>query len=273
MEALSAFRLHKSATGWILIEEKTWGEIQGSSDFLLSIALPETDIYCLVEQPGKSHFSLDHVQKAWLSIKGSTVQVAPVLPWQLELIKQLKEHSKPVQAVIATDPTRAPQSTRMSLTGSFEAQALSNTLQKPERSNSNLALWLGLRLIQKDMSLHFVVLGICLAICLAIWHLVPTWLNQHALNTHRNWIKEQKELNLTKPTPDWLSTHQKLQKFGTENRANLVSITLTWNDSGEVLPWVELKKPRKRLPTGCNYQKDLHVECPVILPSSKANPQ
>lgn len=265
LDDLHLTQLHKNNSGWSVSVSGRWKDIHGSSDFLLSLALPETEIFCVVHPFASETVRLDHLRQVWLSSTSHSIQVAPYLPWHSDLVKQLSEHGKSIRFVAAQNSIEAPASSAFVQCKTWEALYLIQSQSETDTPPS-LTIKLSRKLIQHDRRFHTALLGLCLTTCFAVWHLLPIWLNYEVDHAKSGWMNRQQQKSLPSTSPDWRGAHEKLHKFGTDNRANLSSITLRWNRTGEIRTLIELNRPRKRLPKGCIYQQGLKVECPIIPP-------
>lgn len=265
---LQITQLQKSNLGWSSTDTKNWESVHGSSDFLLSLALPETQLYCVVSSSLSGCYSSDKTRQVWIQPGQTGVEIFPCEPWHFELNAVVKEHGKELRFVSKQARTEVPQAKPLILGNALEANLLNKHLKSENaKTPMGLVTHLALGLIRTERLMYLSSLSACALICLGVWHFLPVWLNQYISEIQKAKLT-QSEIVLNRPgLADWNAVHEKLQKFGTNSRANLTRVSLSWSEAGEIQPWVEIDRPRKRLPKNCILLRDQTVECPVIPPS------
>ena len=258
--------LQRKTFGWSLIHQDAWDEVRGSSDFLLSVALPETRI--VLGCTPKSGYEGYFVQQVTVWIGQESGTMAEYESWHRFIEHEMQLIGKKAEAALFDVIEQAPEATTLVKTSPEEATYVQQLLKQPYPIHPFWAcLGLALRIKRRTRRLLVGASAACLTLCLVLWHALPDWyLTQQASQTQLLTKKFQHSANQTW-SPNWAATFDKLKKFGANNRANLHAVTLLWNESGEVQPRVLLAKTRKRLPKGCQSIHGQWVKCPVIAPS------
>ncbi len=270
LEQATVQYLHSHPEGWRVIQTNTWSELRGSSEFLTSLALPDTQVILRLQtsdqiqpNPPSRHDSRHY----WIGFCATrqTFQFFNWHPAHDSLAKELLAQGGTLQVRLADQVDTNPFTQVLTLANAYETQTLVAQNHLKTLSRTSL-LTQKLLLAISPTRKRFRIASLCVTflLCLFTWHWGSEWIHQHHLEGQRIAFQQLNERNTQATQPNWPGVHQFLTKFGKDNRANIEAIQLQWNSQGDVQAQVLLNRPRKVLPKGCQVDVTPWILCPVI---------
>jgi hypothetical protein len=269
-ENLNTLKIHllKQHEHHVLVDQTlSWEEFQGSAIALSSFSFPDTQV--ALNLPQSQHNKNGQENGSWVQVESSPTRItySNYQYWHQQWLQDIALMGATQIKVVSVkrhgDAYLAPA---RCLLQRHELTTLQHWAESTEHANSWRArlklagLWYwkaGRKHQQLRIALSTSAVVIFLTCQLYFQH-KQTEQKQQWLITATQSI--QAETNTPKH-PHWNNWQEQLQKFGKEKRANIKSLTVNWNQDTPIHTWVELNKPRKRLPKGCDAHSDKWVSC------------
>lgn len=260
LEQLSVYRLTLRDGHWFTQPFGDWQNFAGSNEALSSFGLPNTEVVLNTF----THTHMPTVEgPCWVAVHDYPIRSShsAALPVHLDVVDTLKPYGNMLTVVCCELLSDWEQSPRLTLGNHHETELLQQWANQQHRPAVGRLEWLGLalRLYAQAPAAHqrtrLNVLCLLLA-ALGFTHLTQqNLLEQHKTNIQ---AEQQKISGMIQTTttqihkgPDWMAWQEQIKRFGEGERTNIRTLSMLWSDNSNIHTHVELTKPRKRLPKGC----------------------
>jgi hypothetical protein len=274
---LSVYRLTPRDGHWFIQEAGDWTSFAGSHEALSSLAMPETEVILNV---------MPHAQPSgessayWCQVHSNParIQNIPVLRIHADVVSELAQYGNILTVIACEHHEDWEKAPRLVSATQHELSLIQHWAELQGSHPIGRIQWIGLAFrlyIQAPKNHQRVRLcGVVLLICalgMAQW-IQTKWTNDIQVPIQPHPVP-QTETPQHGITPNWLSWQQQLKRLGEGNRANMEKLQWHWNEKGLIYSAVELIKPRKRLPKGCEgLEESTHLVC-VSAPEAEGKKQ
>lgn len=264
---LEVHRLTLRDGHWITQTVGDWKHFAGSSEALTSFAQPSTEVILNAFTHARGSD-----EQGWISVHEHPPRAVhhALLPIHLEVLEELKPYGNILTVIACEDNTQWEHSPRLVLVNKHESNLIEQWAEHQHTPALNRLQWflLTLRLYIQAPAAHQrtrISWAFFLALTLALYQ----WSLNSSFEQTESTVRTNIQRIALQPTtqkeaePDWATWQQQLKRFGDGERANIQQLQFMWTQSTSVYTAVELNKPRKRLPKGCQALSDesTHIHC------------
>lgn len=272
---LVVHRLNLRDGHWFTQTVGDWKDFAGSSEALSSFAQPSTEVIL-------NTFTHTHPTGAdgqgWLSVHEYPPRAMhhPVLPVHIDVLNELKAYGNILTVIACEDHAQWENSPRLVLVDKHESNVIEQWAEQQHTPALSRVQWffLTLRLYIQAPAAHqrtrlSWACFIALTLGLYQWSLNSSF--EQTENTVRTTMLQPaaQTVQPTQAEPDWATWQQQLKRFGDGERANVQHLKFMWTQGPNIYTAVELNKPRKRLPKGCQALSEESTQIACALPSPK----
>lgn len=194
---------------------------------------------------------------------------SPATAFHQEALTELRSMGQNVRIISSEKSAQFNRAVHMALLNTHEFKHLKYFLSSNKSGvsqfRSSLQLYLGLWV---KPSGHYQAVRSAAVACVLGTFLLMSWHTnqqqsklekanlQHLKNSLGAAPRNAKEA----PFAGWL---EQIRKFGQDERANLLSLKISWDEQGEILTTADLSRARKRVPKGCSLNSSTQAQCSV----------
>ncbi|MDP3270895.1 hypothetical protein [Limnobacter sp.] len=254
---------------WAEEQRLPYSEFSGSAIALSSFSLPDTLVYLNVFQ--NKIATSPWAEHRWAGIAEDPPRIieSPATAFHQEVLTELRSMGQSVRIISSEKSAQFNRAVHMALLNTHEFKHLKNFLNSNKSGisqfRSSFQLYLGLWV--KPSGHYQAVRGAAVACVLGTFLLMSWHTNQqqsklekanlqHLKNSLGAAPRNAKEA----PFAGWL---EQIRKFGQDERANLLSLKMSWDEQGEILTTADLARARKRVPKGCSLNNSTQAQCSV----------
>lgn len=259
------FRKHEQM--WHEESRISVAEFLGSSTALSSFSIPDTTVYLNLDSKPENESVSGSL--TWVGIKDSPLRLLKVMVTQTHQnqLKEMLSMGKKATVIATQFPEKFDSATRMQQMNIREIEHLEKWVheQKNDLASSLPAARLIARLWASPLA-SYQKLRLATATCCLLTLFVMDWSHTRHQRAHENQTSReiqnalQAGANQTTNIPfeQWAT---QMNKFGKGDRANLNSISVHWNASGQIHTFAQLDRERKRVPKGCQLSTPTQAIC------------
>ncbi len=259
------FRHHNG--GWHQQINMAFDTFVGSATALSSFTLTDTRVYLnLSKSKGvKEHSASYH----WTSIEHDPLRLVDI-PEPAALLHQqkaLQTMGQTVTVIWTDDPSCFARANPMTRVNEIELKHLEKWVHGQQNGTGKQTAMLRLlaSLWGKPGSVYQTLRAVALCCTIATVMVMqfnfqkPTEKREH---TTQRLVQHAGKTSEPKATPPLLEEWSaQISKFGKNERANLTSINMHWQDNGQINTTVQLNRERKRVPKGCALESPSYAVC------------
>jgi hypothetical protein len=254
---------------WVEELRLSYDEFNGSAIALSSFSLPDTVVYLNVfENKTEGGMWAEHY---WAGIAEDPPRIiqTPARAFHQQALTELRSMGKNVQVICPQKPAQFDRAVPMALLNKHEYKHLKSFINSRKSGNhefrSSLQLYLGLWLTPPGY--YQAIRGVAAACLLGTFLLMSWHANQQQAKQDKANLQQLRN-SLTTPASSakeapfavWL---EQIRKFGQNERANLLSLKMSWDEQGEILTHATLERDRKRVPKACSLNNATQVQCSI----------
>lgn len=252
---------------WMLESRLPFSDFHGSAVALASFTLADTCVYLNINKNDRSVNLLD--QFRWLGIEEDPLRMNeyPHTAEQMQRLHALKTMGKTADVIAAKDPEKFLNAPKLFLANRQEAEHLKACIRLQKNGTSrrlataqfSCSLWV--KPGQQQQKLRFVVLA-CIALAVAAMQWGHTrQVKHHDTQWQKSILEALESKNKATNAVSFEEWIIQVKKFGQNNRANLDTLNIHWNNSGNIYTFAQLDRDRKRVPKGCKLVNSTRAEC------------
>jgi hypothetical protein len=254
---------------WVEELRLSYDEFNGSAIALSSFSLPDTVAYLNVfENKIASGMWAEH---HWAGIAEDPPRIieTPANSFHQQVLTELRSMGKTIQVICSQKPAQFHRATPMALLNKHEYKHLKNfmNLRKSGTSQFRSSLQLYLGLWVKPPAYYQAIRAVAAACVLGTFFLMGWNANLQQskqeranLQHFRNSLTAAPSGIKEAPFAAWL---EQIRKFGHSERANLLSLKMSWDEQGQILTNANLERDRKRVPKACTLQNSRQAQCSI----------
>lgn len=269
IEQEHVFLFRQKSQQWVEEHQLPYDEFSGSAIALSSCSLTDTVVYLNVfQQTSTGKFWSEN---RWAGIAEDPLRIvdSTATAFHQQVLTELNSMGKTVRVIAAPKPSQFNHGTEMALLDRQELKLLKSFTDASKTGKghfrSKLLLYFGLWM--KPGRNYQAIRAVTLA-CTVCTVLVMNWHTQQqqakyekiSLQRFQNSVSAATRDVKAVPFVDWL---EQIRKFGQGQRANLVSLKMSWNEQGEILTTADLERDRKRVPRACTLNHSKQAKCSV----------
>jgi len=254
---------------WTEEQRLPYSEFSGSAIALSSFSLPDTLVYLNIfhDKSAISPWAEHH----WAGVAEDPPRIigSAATAFHQQVLTELRSMGKSVRIISSEKSAQFNRAIHMVLLDVHEFKHLKNFLNSNKSGigqfHSRFQLYLGLWI--KPSGCYQAIRGIAIA-CVLGTFLVMSWhTNQQQSKLEKAQLQHFKNSLSVEPRnakvasfAGWL---EQIRKFGQDERANLLSLKISWDEQGKILTTADLARARKRVPKGCTLNNSTQAECSV----------
>ncbi len=254
---------------WVEEQRLPYREFSGSAIALSSFSLPDTRVYLNVFQ--NKIATPPWAEHRWAGIAEDPPRIieSPATAFHQEALTELRSMGQNVRIISSEKSAQFNRAVHMALLNTHELKHLKYFLSSNKSGvsqfRSSLQLYLGLWV---KPSGHYQAVRSAAVACVLGTFLLMSWHTnqqqsklekanlQHLKNSLGAAPRNAKEA----PFAGWL---EQIRKFGQDERANLLSLKISWDEQGEILTTADLSRSLKRVPKCCSLNSSTQAQCSV----------
>lgn len=252
---------------WIEEQRLPYSDFSGSAIALSSFSLPDTLVYLNVFQNNVASSLWTEHHWAGIAEDPQRIIETPTTAFHQQVLTELRSMGKNIQVISSQKSAQFNRAVQMALIDTYEFKHLKNFLNSRKSGAnqflSSLCLYLGLWI--KPAGYYQAIRGVAVACLLGTFLLMSWHANQQQLKHEKASVQQFKKSLMAQPRnakpasfENWLD---QIRKFGRGERANLLSLKMSWDEQGEILTTADLVRDRKRAPKGCTLNNPTQARC------------
>mgnify|MGYP006140855489 FL=1 len=252
---------------WIEEQRLSYSEFSGSAIALSSFSLPDTLVYLNVFQNNIADSLWTELHWAGIAEDPQRMIETPATAFHQQVLTELRSMGKSIQVISSQKSEQFNRAIQMALLNTHEFNHLKNFLNSRKSGTGQFlgSLHLYMTLWVKPTGYYQAVRGVAAACVLGTFLLMSWHANQQQLKYEKANLQQFKKSLVAQPRnakaapfEDWL---EQIRKFGRGERANLLSLKMSWDEQGEILTTANLARDRKRVPKGCTLNNPTQTHC------------
>lgn len=269
IELEEVFLFRQKNQQWTEELKLPYEEFSGSATALSSFSLPDTAVYLNVFKQTSTERLWP--ENRWAGIAEDPLRIldATATAFHQKVLTEMSSMGKTVRVIAISKPSQFNHGTSMALLDWQELRQLKRFIDDNKSGTglfrSRLLLYFSLWM---KPSRNYQAIRAVAIVCTVCTFLVMNWHTQQQQAKYEKISVQRFQNSVTAATRDvksvpfaeWL---EQIRKFGQGQRANLVSLKMSWNEKGEIRTTADLERDRKRVPKACALNHSKQAKCSI----------